>query len=95
MTEPGFGEGCAGTLETARLRLRAPIEADAAEIARLVNDWEVVRFTAQIPFPYEPEMALQWMARTALERLTGQNIVLAIESQARGDPARGGRTGDR
>ena len=39
-------------LHTARLLLRPLRPADAAAVAALVNDWDVVRMTGSLPFPY-------------------------------------------
>ncbi|MBM3507680.1 MAG: hypothetical protein FJX64_08185 [Alphaproteobacteria bacterium] len=41
-----------GEIRTPRLILRAPRADDAAAIAALANDWDVVRQTASLPFPY-------------------------------------------
>jgi RimJ/RimL family protein N-acetyltransferase len=49
-------------IETERLRLRPLNLADAPEIARLVNDFEVSRYTATIPYPYDLQMALDFIA---------------------------------
>jgi RimJ/RimL family protein N-acetyltransferase len=39
-------------METARLRLRQPVEQDADAIVAIVGDWEVARRLARIPHPY-------------------------------------------
>lgn len=39
-------------LESARLRLRLVRESDADHIVRLINDADVVRYLAVVPFPY-------------------------------------------
>ncbi|WP_374655415.1 GNAT family N-acetyltransferase [Dongia sp.] len=49
-------------IETERLRLRPLTQADAPEIVRLVNDFEVARYTATIPYPYDMKMALDFIA---------------------------------
>jgi RimJ/RimL family protein N-acetyltransferase len=49
-------------LETERLRLRALRPSDAASLAAAVNDWEVVRYTASIPYPYDIGMAETFIA---------------------------------
>jgi RimJ/RimL family protein N-acetyltransferase len=49
-------------LESERLRLRAFRPEDAASIATLVNDWEVVRYTTSIPYPYDLDMARTFIA---------------------------------
>ena len=49
-------------LDSERLRLRALRPEDAASIATLVNDWEVVRYTTSIPYPYDLDMARAFIA---------------------------------
>ena len=45
----------AGLLEvqTERLRLRAPNEGDAADLTRLLDDWNVAKWLARVPHPYQ------------------------------------------
>ncbi len=52
-------------IETDRLVLRPPDPADAAAIYRGINDYEVVRMLSRAPWPYLPEHAEQFVARTA------------------------------
>src|ERR1700761_4407067 len=40
------------SLRTARLDLRAPSMADAPRLAGLANDFDVVRMTGSMPWPY-------------------------------------------
>jgi len=47
---------------TERLRLRPLEVADASEVVRLVDDFEVARYTATIPYPYDMKMALDFIA---------------------------------
>lgn len=49
-------------IETDRLLLRPLDVADAPEIVRLVNDFEVARYTSTIPYPYDTQMALDFIA---------------------------------
>ena len=49
-------------IETERLRLRPLCQSDAAEVTRLVNDFEVARYTATIPHPYDMKMAQDFIA---------------------------------
>src|SRR5882724_7070958 len=49
-------------LASERLRLRALRFDDAPSIAILVNDWEVVRYTTSIPYPYDVDMARAFIA---------------------------------
>ena len=49
-------------LTSERLRLRPLHPADAPAIAEQVNDWDVVRYTTSIPFPYDRGMADDFIA---------------------------------
>ena len=48
-------------LATERLILRPLIPEDADALHRLVNDWEVTRNLAVVPFPYPRELADEWI----------------------------------
>ena len=49
-------------LTTERLILRPLVPEDAEALHRLVNDWEVTRNLAVVPFPYPRELADEWIA---------------------------------
>ena len=51
-------------LTTARLRLRRHRSEDAGELARLIDNWNVVRWLAEVPFPYTEDDARKWIAQT-------------------------------
>lgn len=51
-------------LRTARLTLRPFADGDAGELVRLLNDHEVVRYLAVVPYPYGDRDARDWIART-------------------------------
>ena len=65
-------------LETERFRLRPLRPADAAEMHRLVNDWEVAKTLARVPFPYPRDLADEWIASTAERIAAGEAYHLAI-----------------
>jgi 8-oxo-dGTP diphosphatase len=65
-------------LETARFLLRPLRAADAAELHRLVNDWEVAKTLARVPFPYSRDLADDWIASTAERIAEGEAYHLAI-----------------
>jgi 8-oxo-dGTP diphosphatase len=65
-------------LRTERLTIRPLRAEDAAELHRLVNDWEVAKFLARVPFPYPRELADEWIASTHRERAEGRAWHLAI-----------------
>lgn len=65
-------------LETARLILRRPQPRDAAAIERLAGDWEVARYTAQIPHPYGPGVALAWIESLGAEGGEASDLTLVV-----------------
>jgi 8-oxo-dGTP diphosphatase len=75
---------CPTAIETARLILRPPAEADIPRIAELAAPWEIARFTANIPHPYTPAHAAQWIAATARAAEAGKSTVFAVTERANG-----------
>jgi 8-oxo-dGTP diphosphatase len=65
-------------LRTERLALRPLRVEDAAELHRLVNDWEVAKTLARVPFPYPRELADEWIASTRAQVAEGRAWHLAI-----------------
>ena len=65
-------------LITERLILRPLLPHDAESLHRLVNDWEVTRNLAVVPFPYPRPLADDWIASTARELAVGLAYNLAI-----------------
>mgnify|MGYP004550320239 CR=1 FL=1 len=61
------------------LTLRALHAADAPQLHRLVNDWEVARMLARVPFPYSRELAEEWIASTRAQIEAGTAWHLAVE----------------
>jgi 8-oxo-dGTP diphosphatase len=70
---PGFPP-----LSTERLSLRPLEPADADALHRLVNDWEVTRTLAVVPFPYPRPLADEWIASTRKELACGDAYHLAV-----------------
>jgi 8-oxo-dGTP diphosphatase len=66
-------------LLTARLRLRALRPEDAPRLAELLADWEVVRHTAALPWPYDVKDAEEFIARMEQMRAGSQGVALALE----------------
>ena len=65
-------------LTTERLTLRPYRDSDAGTLHRLINDWEVCRMLASVPYPYSREEADRFIA-AATEGLTaGTAYHLAI-----------------
>ena len=65
-------------LRTERLTLRPLRPADAAELHRLVNDWEVAKTLSRVPFPYPRALADEWIASTQAQMAEGTAWHLAI-----------------
>ena len=65
-------------LITERLILRPLLPLDAEPLHRLINDWEVTRNLAVVPFPYPRPLADEWIASTARELAAGVAYNLAI-----------------
>ncbi len=68
-------------LSTERLTLRSYRAEDAAELHRLINDWEVCRTLAAVPFPYSRELADEWIGSTRASLADGSALHLAITGQ--------------
>ena len=66
------------TLKTARLILDAFHLMDAEETERLVSEYELSRFTLNIPHPYPTGQALVWIAGHAGEFERGEGVAFAI-----------------
>lgn len=71
-------------LESERLVLRPLAAGDADRITELVNDWDVVRYTAMIPYPYQRQMAVDFIQSQAATDPSG-SFNLAITRKADGE----------
>lgn len=76
---PGFAP-----LRTPRLTLRPLRAEDAPALHRLVNDWEVAKTLARVPFPYPRELADEWIASTWAQIAAGTAWHLAITGEEAG-----------
>ena len=65
-------------IETRRLTLRAPERRDARRMAELANDFDVVRMTSRMPWPYTLKDAEAFIGRCE-QRDWGQDATFAIE----------------
>ncbi len=65
-------------LATDRLTLRPWRTEDAPALHRLLNDWEVIRTLAVVPFPYDRAHADDWIAEAAVRLQEGGAYQLAI-----------------
>jgi 8-oxo-dGTP diphosphatase len=68
-------------LKTERLTLRPFAAADAAELHRLINDWEVCRTLAAVPFPYSRDLADEWITSSHASLADGRAWHLVITGQ--------------
>src|SRR6185437_13859641 len=68
-------------ITTERLILRPFKPEDAESLHRLVNDWEVTRNLAVVPFPYPRDLADRWIESTLDELAAGSAYHLAITGQ--------------
>ncbi len=65
-------------LATERLTLRLLRPEDAEALHRLINDWEITRTLAAVPFPYDRALAESWIASTLAQAAAGSAFHLAI-----------------
>lgn len=72
-------------LRTPRLALRPLRAEDAPALHRLVNDWEVAKNLARVPFPYPRDLADEWIASTHAQLAAGEAWHLAIVGQEGGE----------
>ncbi|MEQ8965977.1 MAG: GNAT family N-acetyltransferase [Azospirillaceae bacterium] len=70
-------------VDTPRLVLRRPQRGDAPAMAALLNDWDVARWLAQVPFPYTERDARDWIAQCARNWNRGINYQFAVVARAR------------
>ena len=65
-------------LATERLTLRPFRPEDAAELHRLINDWEVCRTLAAVPYPYARALADEWVVTSvaAIEQARAYHLVV-------------------
>ena len=72
------------TLETARLRLRPFVPADAPAVEALAGVWAVADTTLTIPHPYPDSAAAAWIATHAAEWRAGTTVTYAVTRAADG-----------
>jgi len=65
-------------LPTGRLTLRKLVAEDAEALHRLINDWEVCRTLAAVPFPYPRGLADEWIGSTHAQMAAGTGCHVAI-----------------
>jgi len=60
-------------LKTERLVIKSPEIDDKVELTQLINDYDVVQWLSNMPFPYEPEDAEAFIERSQ-EKILKQEI---------------------
>ena len=65
-------------LKTQRLLLRCPLDHDAARIVELLNNWDVVKFLALAPYPYQHAHAEEFLVRSKKRKKMVDDAVYAI-----------------
>ena len=65
-------------METARLRLRRLELRDAVAVQAYAGDWDVVRYLADVPYPYPAGFAERWIASTHGKIRSGTDFSFAI-----------------
>jgi [ribosomal protein S5]-alanine N-acetyltransferase len=84
-------------LFTPRLKLRAPVLADASRIATFIGDWEVAKMLSTVPYPYCETDAVTWISGQqpsgvgpyVLVHANGVIGAVSIELQSDGTPELG------
>ena len=68
-------------VQTNRLKLRTPNERDAGELTRLIGDWEVAKWLARVPYPYELDDAYAFIGnvRTTTSSNCGVNCFIDLD----------------
>lgn len=70
-------------IETRRLTLRAPERRDARQMAVLANDFDIVRMTSRMPWPYQLKDARDFIERCE-HRDWARDATFAIELEDEG-----------
>lgn len=70
-----------GCLVTTQLKLRPLEDRDALPMATLLSEWEIVKQTSAIPFPYDERSALTWIARVRRRHHAGSQLAFAITAR--------------
>jgi 8-oxo-dGTP diphosphatase len=68
-----------GVITTARLRLRPFDRDDVDALPPIVGDFEVSRWLARVPYPYDRTYALAYVEGAIRDAETGEGLTYAIE----------------
>jgi RimJ/RimL family protein N-acetyltransferase len=58
-------------IETARLRIRSLRDDDLADLVMLINNWQLARWTASVPYPYTEADGRTWIALVQQDQASG------------------------
>ena len=72
------------TIKTERLLLRRFTAADAPEVSRLCNNYNLYKSTLNLPYPYPLESALEWIATHDESFTSGRMYEFAITNKESG-----------
>lgn len=75
------GHAAFAPLVSDRLTLRRLDAGDAEAIARLVDDWDIIKNLSDAPYPYPPGLAQRWIASTQRGIDERQDFALGIVPQ--------------
>jgi RimJ/RimL family protein N-acetyltransferase len=85
-------------IETERLRLRSLRDDELALLVSLIGDWQVVRWLAAVPYPYDEMDGRAWIDLVRQDHMMGGPRRFAIALKATGQLIGGvgldGRSGD-
>lgn len=66
-------------IRTPRLRLRSFADGDLGRLVQLLGDWEVARWLARVPHPYEVSDARFWVRYASEALAAGREFAFAVE----------------
>lgn len=69
------------TIKTKKFTLRPLKKSDAKDVVAAVNNWNVIKYISNLPFPYELKDAQTWLASVVAntKKVPRENFVLGIE----------------
>ena len=73
------------TITTSRLILRMFQKSDAADVARLCNNYNIFKNTLYLPYPYRIEDALLWMESHLENYETSKSYEFAVTDKENGE----------
>lgn len=65
-------------ITTDRLVLRAPVQADVDAVYRAINDWNIIKYLARVPWPYRRADAEEFIQRAISGHLDGGSEMVFV-----------------